>query len=96
MTSALAAEIRPLTPEERDGWINRAPAPHDYGVEPRDETVAEVQSAVVQSRLACEVLTLQQLLDAIDTAASSLLSTGDARFAVAMAAYAIRIREEYP
>jgi hypothetical protein len=96
MPSSLAEEIRPLSPEERDGWISRVPEPHDFAAEPRDETIAEVQSAVVQSRLACEQLSLQNLLDAIDTSCASLLSTGDARFAVAIAAYAIRIREEYP
>lgn len=85
----------PLPSVDRDAWIQRPPQPHIIELEPADETIAELQSAVVQSR-ACAALTLQQLLDGIDRATRSLASTGDPRFAVAAAAYAIRIREEYP
>lgn len=69
-------------------------AAHDYALELSDETVAEVQSAVVQLRQ-LGTPSGEELLTAMGTTLARLLATGDPREALTLAAQALRHREEY-
>jgi hypothetical protein len=63
-------------------------------LEPAESTLEELQSLIVQSRQLVEV-TYTDLVCALSDAVAQLIVTRDHRFAIAIAAFALRIREEH-
>lgn len=67
---------------------------HDARLEPEDATIAEVQAFVARSRQ-LGYLGYPELLMAISQAMVDLIDTEDPNYAVAIAGFALRIREEH-
>lgn len=68
--------------------------PHDPHLEPDDSTIAEVQAMMCQSRQLTQP-SYPRLLSCIEESTRMLAETSDPRFALAIAVYALRIREEH-
>jgi hypothetical protein len=71
--------------------------PHDATLEPRDETIAEVQSLVCASRQLTprEEMSAHDLVLAMTGALRQLIDSPEPSYAVALAAFALRYREEH-
>lgn len=69
--------------------------PHDATLEPRDETIAEVQSLTVQSRQLHPGLRHDELVIALSGALRRLIEQPCPAYAVAIATLALRLREEH-
>lgn len=87
MSPALA-ELAPVLGEPA------APLPHDATLEPTDETIAEVQSLVVQSRQTGP-LDIAEGLAAISHCTRRIIETGNPVWAIALAGFALRLKEEH-
>ena len=70
-------------------------SPHDYSLEPLDETVAELQSGVVRSRQRRRTSAKNALLAYLSAELVLLTATGDAAHAIEIAAAALRWFEEH-
>lgn len=70
--------------------------PHDPRLEPRDETVAELQSLVCASRQLTpqDEMSAHDLVLAMTGALRQLIEEPSPGYAVALAAFALRYREE--
>lgn len=83
------AELAPFAGEPLPG-----PLPHDATLEPTDETVAEVQSFVVQSRQ-MGPLDMAECLAAMSHGIRRIIDTRNPQWAIAIAAFALRLKEEH-
>lgn len=63
-------------------------------LKPTDSTLAELQALMVESRQ-LEAVTYTELVCALSDSVAQLIATNDPSFAVAAAAFALRIREEH-
>lgn len=90
-----APGVGPEPPPDAPPDTERAPdPPHDSRLEPTDETVAELQSLVCRSRQLAPEITAEELLGAIESALRQLMVDPTPGYAVAVAAFALRFREE--
>lgn len=69
--------------------------PHDATLEPKDETIAEVQALTVQSRQLHPALRHDELVIALSGALRRLIEEPSPAYAVAIATLALRLREEH-
>ena len=69
--------------------------PHDATLEPTDETIAEVQSLVCASRQLQPDMSVEDLAVAMSAALRQLLEAPGPGYAVALASFALRYREEH-
>jgi hypothetical protein len=69
--------------------------PHDATLEPSDETVAEVQSLVCASRQIAAEMPEEDLIAAMSAALRQLIEAPSSGYAVALASFALRYREEH-
>jgi hypothetical protein len=83
------AELAPYAGEPLPG-----PLPHDATLEPTDDTVAEVQSFVVQSRQTGP-LDMAECVACLSHAIRRVIETRNPQWAVAAAAFALRLKEEH-
>lgn len=82
-------------PDVAPQLVERAPdPPHDARLEPADETVAELQSLVCKSRQLAPELGREELLGCMEAAIAQLMVDPGPGHAVAVAAFALRFREE--
>lgn len=83
------AELAPFAGEPLPG-----PLPHDATLEPTDDTIAEVQSFVVQSRQ-MGALDMAECVAALSHSIRRVIETRNPQWAVAAAAFALRLKEEH-
>lgn len=83
------AELAPFAGDPLPG-----PLPHDATLEPSDETIAEVQSFVVQSRQTGDV-DMAECVAAMSHAIRRVIETRNPQWALAVAAFALRLKEEH-
>lgn len=69
--------------------------PHQPALEPKDETIAELQAFVCQSRQLDESLGYAELVMAASDNLRRLCEHPDPQYAVAVAALCLRLREEH-
>lgn len=89
-TTSVLNEFRPYS----GAPVTPGPLPHDTRLEPADETVAELQAFVVQSRQTGE-LDLAQTIACLCHCTRRIIESHDPAYAVALAAFALRLREEH-
>lgn len=87
---AILNELRPYS----GAPVVLGPLPHDTRLEPDDETVAEVQAFVVQSRQEGE-LDVAEILCCISHCTRRIIESKNPAYAVALAGFALRLREEH-
>lgn len=83
-------ELRPFS----GAPVAHSPLPHDTTLEPEDETVAELQAFVVQSRQAGE-LDMPQMVACLCHCTRRIIESRNPAYAVALAGFALRLREEH-
>lgn len=89
MSAQVLGELAPLT-----GEVRPSASVHDATLEPRDETVAELQSFTVQSRQVGP-LDMAECVAAISHCTRRVIETRNPDWAIACAAFALRLREEH-
>ncbi len=89
MTNPILAELAPYA-----GEPPATPLPHDATLEPTDDTIAAVQSFIVQSRQTGE-LDVAELIAAIGHCTRRVIETRNPDWAMAIASFALRLREEH-